>query len=227
VTEKRPGFIREIFYTKLIDLTPSGPDILASFAPDTRRLIRRADKEGITYRQSDNVEEFVQFFNTFAGKKNLNYWISVESLLRQAPRFKITMAEMNGEVLFSHFYLCDPMTSRTVILYGASVLKDQQRGFSSVILGSANRGLHYYDMLLMKAEGYRVYDIGGYAPDSQDIELKKINDFKDQFGGALVCEANHRSVVLQLASDAINFMVMRAKRLRRTRISTIHASRPG
>jgi lipid II:glycine glycyltransferase (peptidoglycan interpeptide bridge formation enzyme) len=227
VTERRFGFIREMFYTKVIDLTRSETDILASFAPDTRRLIRRADKEGITYRESDDVDAFVRFFNTFAGQKNLSYWISTEALVRQAPRFKITIAEMQGHVLFSHFYMCDPDKSRAVILYGASVLKEEQRGFGNVVLGSANRGLHYYDMRLMKAGGYRVYDIGGYAPDTRDAELKKINDFKDQFGGALVCEANHRSVVLQLASDAMNLIVMRSRRLRGRRVSTVPASRTG
>jgi hypothetical protein len=64
----------------LIDLQRSEEEILAGFSPDTRRLIRRAEMEGVLYEESKNVEDFVRFFNTFARQKKLSLWLNAERL---------------------------------------------------------------------------------------------------------------------------------------------------
>lgn len=207
ITDRRFGYIREIFYTKLIDLRKSEDEILAGFSAETRRLIRRADKEEIVYDESTDMDEFVRFFNRFSKQKKLSYWLNAETLRQKTPNYKITRALKDGQVLFSHLYRCDDEKRRAVILYGGSILKDDSHQFSNAVISSANRGLHYYDMQILKACGYDVYDLCGYAPDTTDPELKKINDFKDDFGGVVVCEANYRSVVMQVASMLLNFFV--------------------
>lgn len=227
VTRRVPGFVQETFFTKLIDLTQSEESLLMSFSADTRRLIRRADKEGIAFRESSDIDEFVRFFNRFSGQKRLNYWLKADSLRKRVREYRITKAELHGDILFAHLYLCDRNTSRATILYGASILREEKRDISGAVLSSANRGLHFYDMCRLKQDGFRTYDLGGYAPDTTDDELRKINDFKDQFGGRLVHEANHRSILLNWASGAINAAVKFKQRNRNRRVDAAQVSRTG
>jgi hypothetical protein len=208
VTIRRLGYIREMFYTKLIDLRKSEEQILGEFSRESRRLVRRAGEEGIVYDESMSMDEFVHFFNRFSRLKKLSYWLNAETLKQKNPNYRITRALKDGEVLFAHLYRCDDDKRRAVILYGGSILKDENHQVSNAVMRSGNRGLHFYDMCMLKTRGYDVYDMGGYAPDTTDPELKRINDFKDDFGGVVVCEANHRSVVLQFASTLLNFVVM-------------------
>ena len=206
-TGRRIGFIREVCHTMLVDLRRSEEEILAGFSAETRRLVRKAEKEGITYEVSTDMDEFVRFFNRFARQKKLAYWLNADTLKSRGKNYKITRAVKDGEVLFSHLYLCDEETRRAAILCGGSILKDGNRTFSNAVLSSANRGLHYFDMRMLKAGNYHVCDLGGYAPDTQDPELKRINDFKDEFRGTIVCEANYRSVLLHAASAMLNHVV--------------------
>lgn len=227
VTGRIPGFIEEPFFTKLIDLTQSTESLLAGFSADTRRLIRRAEKEGIAYQETGDIDEFVSFFNRFSAQKRLNYWLKADSLRRRVREYRITKAELHGDILFAHLYLCDRGKSRATILYGASILKEDKRDISGAVLSSANRGLHFYDMCRLKQEGFRTYDLGGYAPDTTDDELRKINDFKDQFGGRLVHEANHRSMLLEWASMAVNAAVRLKHRSTTRQAGAVPVSRSG
>ena len=191
VTGRRLGFIRQAKYTKLIDLQRSEEEILAGFSPDTRRLIRRAEMEGVLYEESKNVDDFVRFFNTFARQKKLSLWLNAERLRQSGDTYRITRALKEGEVLFAHLYLCNEKHRRAVLFCSAS---GRLTSVSKAVISSANRGLHYFDMRLLKAGGFHVYDMGGYALATKNPSLKKINYFKDQFGGSLVCETNYRSI---------------------------------
>jgi len=51
------------------------------------------------------------------------------------------------------------------------------------LIGRANRWLHYQDMRRFKAKGFALYDFGGYAKDSGDVDLQRINQFKEGFRG--------------------------------------------
>lgn len=212
VTSRRFGYIREMFYTKLIDLRRSEDEILADFSQNVRRHIRRADREGVTYEESTDMDEFVRFFNRFARQKKLSYWLNAETLKIKNKHYRITRAVKDGEVLFAHLYRCDEEKRRAVYIYGCSILKDESRPFSNVVIGSANRGLHFYDMRMLKSANFHFYDLGGYAHDTMDQELININRFKDELGGTLVCEANYRSVPMQVASTILNFIVTRKQK---------------
>jgi hypothetical protein len=45
-------------------------------------------------------------------------------------------------------------------------------------------------MLRFRDEGLTIYDFGGWYPGKEDIELLRINRFKEGFGGRLACEYN-------------------------------------
>lgn len=208
VTTRRFGYIREMFYTKLIDLRRGEEEIMADFSQNARRSIRLSEREGVTYEESTDMDEFVRFFNRFARQKKLSYWLNAETLKKKNKHYRITRAVKDGKILFSHLYRCDEEKRRVVYIYGYSLLKEESRSFSNVVIGSANRGLHYYDMRIFKARNYHFYDLGGYAHGTADPELQNINKFKDEFGGSLICEANYRSVPMQVASAVLNFIVL-------------------
>jgi len=217
----RFGYVREVFYTKLIDLRRSEEDILAGLSTQARRKVRRADKEGIVYEVSNDIDGFVRFFNRFAQQKQLSYRLKAETIKKKTKNYKITRALKDGELLFSHLYLCDPEKRRAVLLYGGSILRDKSKRFSNGVISSANRGLHYFDMRVLKADNIDVYDMCGYAPGTKNAELQRINDFKDEFGGILVCETDYRSVVLHVASTVLNFFVRRYREPARKFISLV------
>lgn len=58
------------------------------------------------------------------------------------------------------------------------------------MIGRLNRWLHYEDMILLKENGFDVYDWGGY-----DIKenLAGINKFKKYFGGILTKQYNGKT----------------------------------
>ncbi len=64
------------------------------------------------------------------------------------------------------------------------------------LVGMANRFLHFKDMTYFKDNNYMVYDFGGYAFETNDEQLKNINDFKDSFGGTLIHESDYMPLIL-------------------------------
>ena len=54
----------------------------------------------------------------------------------------------------------------------------------------------------MRDQGMKVYDFGGYAPNTDDGIIAKINDFKDSFGGTVAEESSYTSLVLIRAQQA-------------------------
>jgi len=76
------------------------------------------------------------------------------------------------------------------LLYSATTVNSK---VSKSEIGRANRFLHYEDIKYFKELGYRFYDLGGIAKDTQDDKLQGINKFKEGFGGELVRQYNYYS----------------------------------
>lgn len=205
ITEPRAGYVRELFYTKHIDLTQEEAQIIGAFSPPTRRQVLRAAREGIEIREVDDFKKFVLFFNRFAHNKRLDYRISLASLMRIKDEVRLFEAVRDGETITMHLFVCDRSKSRARFLYGASILREEGKTISNAVIGVANKCAHYREMCLFKQEGFRIFDFGGYSYQTEDPDLANINFFKDGFGGVLVCEANYRSLPLHLASRLINW----------------------
>lgn len=200
VVEPRAGYVQEVFYTKHIDLTQEEKQILAAFSPNTRREIARATREGIEMHESADLEEFVPFFNKFAENKGLDYRVKRETFRKTRSGLRLFKAIKDGHTIAMHLYVCDYRKARVRLLYSASLLRDEGKVISNAIIGVANKAAHFHEMRLFKQQGFRILDFGGYAYQTQDPDLIKINFFKDSFGGELVREANFRSFPLHLAS---------------------------
>lgn len=199
-TRSRFGYVTTKLHTKVIDLEQDEAAILAGFSTRTRNYVRRAAREGLHFRESDDVDGFVAFFNRFAQRKGLDYRVSGNELRNLGVGYRIVHALREDQVLAMHLIVCDPGKQRARCMYLASILRDERKPVNDVLIGIANKAAHFHEMCMFKRLGYKQFDLGGYAVDTDDPELQQINRFKDSLGGRVMSEANHRSLPLHLAS---------------------------
>jgi len=198
------GFHRTPRHTKLIDLQQTEDQLLAGFRGNTRYEINRAGREGISATVGTDMDQFRSFYDQFCKIKNrppstlrgmTGYW----------PHLVVTIAGHRGEPLVMHSYLADPQTGRACFLHSASHYRAAEDAAVRNLAGRANRYLHFQDMLLLKRRGFAIYDLGGYAVQSTDPELLKINQFKDSFGGDLIAESDYESLPIYLLRRTKSF----------------------
>lgn len=186
------GFKREEFFTKIIDLTKTPDELLAQCKKNTQYEIKRAEKENIKFEVIEDIGSFIRFFNLFAKSKGM-------SLLKESriACFKdnliVSKAVFEDTALTMHSYISDWVIKRVRLFHSASLFRDVDDGQRRNLVGRANRFLHYNDMLYFKRLGFEIYDMGGYAYNTDDVELKRINEFKDSFGGELMEESHYFS----------------------------------
>ena len=190
-------FKEEPFYTIIVSLKPSLEKILENFTKETQYEIRRAERDGIKVRICNEEEKFIEFFNSFANERNLTQTThdKIDSL---DGNKLITEAHMNEQSLAFHLYICDGKIAR--LLYSATRV---DKAFAKSVIGRANRYLHYEDIRFFKEHDYEIYDLGGYAKDTQDPKLHGINDFKESFGGTIVEQYNYYSPLYALVARLI------------------------
>ena len=183
------GYIKTLFYTKVIDLTKTVEEISADIDKNTIYEVRRATKDGSQFSICNSAEKFIAFYNAFARDKKLAQ-ISIDNI---SPKENIILTEaiIDNETKVMHAYLVDPSILRARLLYSASQHLSSIIASERAIIGRMNRYLHFHDMLCFKELNYKVYDMGGYAYETKDEVLQNINKFKDGFGGNLVCEYDY------------------------------------
>ncbi|MBI4843147.1 MAG: hypothetical protein HY809_02330 [Nitrospirae bacterium] len=199
------GFKRETVFTKLIDLTASSEEILSQCGKNNKYKIKRAEKEGIRFEIENDPHAFTNYYRLFAKSKS-----SVKEILEMGIDYidlykgyiTITKAAAGNEVLAMHSYVADREGGRVRLLHAASLFRDEDDSQKRSLIGRANRFLHFQDMLYFKDNGFRIYDMGGYAYNSDNPELQKINEFKDSFGGKLIEESIYVSLPLYLLKKA-------------------------
>lgn len=200
------GFKRYPFFTKLIDLTISPEELLMQCRKNTKYEIKRAEKEGVRFEIEHDPNIFMEFYSAFARSKNTAKDIiemGLDYIAHYSGNITITKAVINDEVLVMHSYVFDKDGSRARLLHAASLFRDENDAQRRSLVGRANRFLHFQDMIYFKDHGFKIYDMGGYAHNSDDPELKSINDFKDSFGGKLIEESIYISFPLYLLRKAV------------------------
>jgi hypothetical protein len=189
------GYIRKSFHTFLIDLLQEGDVIFSNYKKNTSYEIRRAQKEGLSTQYEINKQKSIDFFNSFAKTKSLNF-ISLNNSNVSHSSFCVTSATYNGIDLVMHYYLKDIETGRVRLLYSATNVTNSS--LDHALIGRANRLLHYNDMILFKNEGFKIYDLGGFAYNTEEKSLLGINSFKESFGGIKVKEYHYYSYVVYI-----------------------------
>jgi len=190
-----PGFYRQPKFTLLVDLKQPADAILGQFVKNTRYEVNRVMKEGARFELEKERNAFRSFYNEFAASKNLG---ALEDAVLDAywPRMVVTKTMLGDEAVAMHSYLFDEQCQRAVLLQTASLFRNMTDGQQRSLVGRANRWLHYQDMLWFKERGAASYDFGGYAQNTTDPELEKINQFKSGFGGSVIEESHYLSNAL-------------------------------
>jgi lipid II:glycine glycyltransferase (peptidoglycan interpeptide bridge formation enzyme) len=77
---------------------------------------------------------------------------------------------------------------RARLLHSASLFREGQSSEHRHYLGWASRYLHAQNMLYYRRQGYAQYDWGGWYSGTENESLLRVNRFKEEFGGKVVCE---------------------------------------
>jgi hypothetical protein len=189
-------FLKRPFATLHIDLARNPEEILADMQKTVRYKIRRADGEGLSWDSSIDKGEFAGFHASFARGKGIE-GIDVLRIASFGRALVLTRVVQGELVLSQHAHLVDEQESRARLVYSSSARFD---GVDPALVGRANRWCHWKDMLHFKERGIRIYDLGGFAPETKDPTLEGINDFKTGFGGQIVREDHWLSPPYALAS---------------------------
>jgi hypothetical protein len=195
-TRPRGPFLRRQFSTILIDLHREPDAIMADMHRNVRAEIRRADGEGISWEQGVDIGDFAAFHDAFAREKGIE-GVDLPRLQSFGASLFLTRAVLQGKTLAQHAYIVDSGESRARFLYSSS---GRFEGANSALVGRANRWCHWKDMLWLRDQGIRTYDLGGIASGTADaVERAGIDEFKSRFGGAVAREDHWLSPLYALA----------------------------
>lgn len=186
------GFIRQPTHTKVINLSHSEDEILAGFTKNTKYEIRRAMKEDLFFEIETDFDKYISYYKEFSDSKKMPV-LRYEYLSAHRDFLVITKICKGKDILSMHSYLTDDLLGRVMLFTSSSLFRNEVDSARRSLIGRANRYLHYLDIMYLKQKGYRFYDFGGYAVDTSDDSLRKINEFKDSFGGDLIAESHYYS----------------------------------
>lgn len=181
-----------------IDLSQKEEDILKGFRPTTRNEIRRnLKRDNVEYfhdttLNKNKIKTFVENLNTFSQAKRFhkNYQTDTDYLLAQLQDFKenilLTTVSKDNILLAEHLYFCDE--SRARYMFGISYRLNKNIEIDPNVIGRSNRGLHWFDIQVLKKQGIKIYDLGGIVVNSGDKHLDNVTRFKEGFSKNRVFE---------------------------------------
>ena len=202
-------------YTLDIDLTANSEALVGAIKERTRTAIHRAERDEVVtnfWRRPDDtvLRELCIFYNQFAQQKRLPpiNQAQLRTLLQSGILSISNAVAPSGEVLVWHSYVCAHQRAR--LLHTASLFRNCCSSTQRNAIGRANRYLIFKDMLAFKSIGLRVYDFGGWYEGSENIELLRINQFKQEFGGTIEIGYHCELALTPLGKCAV--MLKRTKR---------------
>jgi len=187
-----PGVPNESCPTILIDLAAPEEDLWNGVDPKTRKVIRQADRENIVVERLPELtkeawDDFFAAYGKLWRRKNRAGALGVGQIGELAARGQLVMTASRdgaGHVLSWHGYAF--AHGRARLLNTASDM-DPARGTQwNNLIGRAHRLHHWRDILQFKANGARIYDLGGVYRGVEDQEQANIARFKRNFGGQFV-----------------------------------------
>jgi lipid II:glycine glycyltransferase (peptidoglycan interpeptide bridge formation enzyme) len=186
-------------WTILVDLTKNDSYLLANMNGDTRKQVRRAEREGVHVERFDGrhaciLEEFDRFFQYFSQSKSevrgvlkVSVQMHMLKILADAGMLDVSRAvSQDGETLVYQLYIL--AGDRARIHVSASLFREESNIGNKKFLGRANRYLNWQNMLYYRQQGYSFFDMGGWYSQNNDESLLRVNHFKESFGGERVCE---------------------------------------
>ena len=190
-----PLFIKTRRQTIATDLTQDIENIFQEFGKNNRWKIRRAIKENLEFGLVNDLNEFINFYNDFAVKKDLSLINYIQ--LAKIPKLIVTKVVQRNVTIAMHSYILDNQLRIARLLHSASIRFEQN--INQKIVGWANRYLHFEDMKYFKNQEIKTYDMGGTAEHTKKIVSHHLDEFKKEFGGRVVDEYVYESILLYLA----------------------------
>jgi hypothetical protein len=154
------GWKESGYDTAITDLTKDKDDIFKSFSSTKRNEINRAEREDITYKikdtQKGTISNFLFFYNRFAAIKNLRKLHASDLKKFKKNDIIISTATYHNEDIVYHVYIQNGEKIR--LLHSCSLFRNVQDKQFRNIVSYANNGLHYFDIIMAKEEGFEEYD---------------------------------------------------------------------
>ncbi|MFT3680274.1 MAG: hypothetical protein QM791_08360 [Ferruginibacter sp.] len=179
---KIPG-IRQDSHTIEIDLEQDEETLFNNVSKQIRQQYRISETEGIKTHFSKDIDTFVDFFNDFA-KKRGTFTTSRERLLELGDSLELCFAQKDDQVLVAHTYLVDKEAG--IVRHHHSATTRLDENIDKNLIGRANKYMLVKNILHYKSQGFKIFDMGGYAANTTDEGLQGINRFKMMFGGKVV-----------------------------------------
>jgi len=195
--------IKKVTHTLELDLEQNLDIIFANFSKQIRQQSKTAENEGITCHFHQQVDEFVGFFNDFAAKKRTDM-VSLRRIKEMGENLKLSFAVHNGQILAAHSYLTDKETG--MVRHQHSATKRLDENTDRNLIGRANKYLTVKNITHFKEQGFKTFDFGGYAKDTNNESLRGINNYKLLFGGTVVISINYLSFNYWLLKKISHFV---------------------
>lgn len=176
--ESSKGFIRTISLTTVINLTLSLELIWEKFRKKfICEQINRGMRRGIVVQQSDDFKSFNKFYKDFHKGKSIAS-VSLKLLEDQGILF---LAWYEGAPIAGGVFIGDGIYMRAWVL--ASTRMTHQAGRMRDIIGEANRMIIWEAIRYAKKYAYQRFDLGGILPESENVGIRAVAEFKEAFGG--------------------------------------------
>lgn len=199
---------KEVSHTLVTDLTQDSESILSAISKSVLKESKKAESEGITCFFNNDVEKFIQFYNKFAGNRQL-YQFNKKFISEYEDFNTVAYAVKDDEILSAHFYLISKKFKVVRSFLSGSRIADQQ--FDKRTLGMANKFLKVEAIHYFKKNNFKTFDYGGIVLNTENQSLKGITEYKMSFGGKVTTDISYLSPVYYILLKIFSFLDRRYK----------------
>lgn len=175
------GLCKDFSYTLSIDLNQEIEHIKSKFKANLKNEINQGEKLPFEIIYNKDISSFIDFYNTFAGKKQI-YQMN-EQIKNAIPKHRLLVgfSKLNGQILSANLYIYDDQLGIVRWFLGSSARLNSD--VDKKTIGISNKFLLFKSLIHFKDLKLQKFDFGGYAENTTNKSLKGINDFKAAFGG--------------------------------------------
>jgi hypothetical protein len=190
--------------TLVLDLRHDEDAIWSAVRKSVRYDIRRATQEGLVISGTTDptdvaVTTFLERHGAFVARRDLGAAVTRRQLEAYAGHWTLLSATSDGTWLSHLLLLHDETRSRQWVAFSAS-----DQAADRAVVGRASKALVWHSVLLARAAGRRVYDVGGVSADRP--ELEGITAYKRAFGGTPLLE--HDALVVPRRSRRLAYRAL-------------------
>ena len=184
------GFTCKKVYTVIIDLTQDLDTIWKNMDNKSARYwIKRAEREGIKFRKSQEYERFFPLYRDFIQKKGLKSTFdafgvgstTIETMKKYATLYT---GEYDGEILVGTLFLEDNSNIKAWVSASKRLDIEKERIWMT---SCADRFVDWEVIKYAKEKGLKEFDQGGLWPKEEEVDENKkgINTYKMGLGGKI------------------------------------------